>query len=198
MGIKRLTRLLLLVLIIAGCGKSNNAPSSANLRFTVLDDFGSPAPGATVYLYNSEHDYLNNVNVVTSQATDNSGTVLFTNLKPIVYYYYIGRSTDCSSNYFTTNHLSNSLTGGTTSDVSALINQTGNVNFNNFSADPYYVYFNGTLWGTVNGKSYTSVVVKPGNYAIHVKQASGFATTPLEEDFTATIATCGAGNVNFP
>jgi 5-hydroxyisourate hydrolase-like protein (transthyretin family) len=189
---------LALIAASLSCNKNNNTPSSADLQFSILDDIGSPASNATVYLYRTEYDYANNVNLVASQVSDNNGTALFTNLSPIAYYYYIDRTNDCATNYFTTNHTSNALTAGITNNISVLINETGQVNFNNYSADPYYVYFNGNLWGTVNGKVTETAVVKPGVYNIHIKQASGFASTPIEEDFKATISTCGTGNVNFP
>jgi len=183
------------IIFIVGCVK---APTTGSLQFSIIDDIGNPAANASVFLYNTENDFFNNRNLIASQVSDNNGVTVFTNLNPQTYYYFISRSSDCANNDFTPHTTLNSVSAGTTVTENATINETGQLNFNNASADPYKIYINGNYWGTVNGNSSATVDELVGTYSIEVRQASGFVNTPNIEDFNATVKVCSTGNVNFP
>ena len=181
------------------CTKPDNNPSSStSLKFSVVVNVGNPVSSATISLYQSQTDYTNNTNVVSTQATDNNGMATFSSLSGIVYYYTILRSSDCSSNVTATNHTANALTSGTSNTISVVVDQVGQMNFVNSSSNPYYVYINGALWNTVNGMSTQSAYANVGAYAIEAKQVSGYAVYPTDEKFSVNVTACSNTNVPFP
>src|SRR5205823_5619606 len=123
---------LFLLLSFSSCNKNNSTTANANFQFTILNESGQPADKTVITLYKTENDYYYDQNAVASQTTDNNGIAIFSNLSPVSYYYYIFRSDDCASNYFTTNHTSNALIAGQTNYLSVLINERGHITLNNF------------------------------------------------------------------
>lgn len=56
------------------------------LHITVRDELGNIAEGATVQLFETEEDYLEEKNVIAEGTTDKNGNVKLKDLKAIVYY----------------------------------------------------------------------------------------------------------------
>ncbi len=56
------------------------------LHITVRDELGNIAEGATVQLFETEDDYLKEVNVVAEATTDKYGIAKLKDLKAIAYY----------------------------------------------------------------------------------------------------------------
>ncbi len=86
MKIKVLNHAFLLVLLFStfiGCRKEIN--TTGDLEVYVEDINGTAIVGETVYLYNNQADF-NNVIYSETKTTNNSGRVIFLNLKPGVYY----------------------------------------------------------------------------------------------------------------
>jgi protocatechuate 3,4-dioxygenase beta subunit len=91
---------------LGACTKMDNTPPT-ELKLTVIDNNSNVVSGASVTLYEGQTDYQNNTNAVVSGLTDANGNIYFSNLSPIVYYYYIESGT--LNNDYTTNHFSSAL-----------------------------------------------------------------------------------------
>ena len=86
MKIKTLKLLIVtLVLLIAFTSCRKDEDTTGDLEVYVEDINGVPIVGQTVYLYNNQADF-NNVIYSETRTTNNSGRVIFLNLKPGVYY----------------------------------------------------------------------------------------------------------------
>jgi hypothetical protein len=56
------------------------------LHITVRDDLGNTTEGATVQLFETEDDYLNEEHIVAEGISDKRGIVKFKDIKAIAYY----------------------------------------------------------------------------------------------------------------
>jgi hypothetical protein len=174
------------ILIITNCKKDN--PPTA-LQITVTDNLGSPSVGATATLYPSQSDLNNKTNPVSSNVTDASGKVTFTNLAAQQYYWFIENSCLNNANGAET---TSALTPNVTTTTTTVLSQTGTLKYVNNSTDPYQVFINGTLRFTAaGGQSYIDNYIPVGSYTIRVLQVSGYAVYPTDESFTGTLS-CGA------
>ena len=74
------------LLTVVGCRKEIVVvAATGDLVVNARDGAGASLVGHTVYLYNNQSDFNNNVYSQT-RTTDNSGQVVFLNLNPGVYY----------------------------------------------------------------------------------------------------------------
>jgi PKD repeat protein len=180
---------------------SNNISILAptELKITVLDATTNIVSGAIVKLYTNATDLQNQTNQVNQSLTTNTnGFVVFTNLQPIKYYWYISKS--CQNNYNTTVTTTNNLTANTQTIVNSQITSTGNLVFNNNSTNPYKVEVNGVvLYSSMAGgtsNTYNSAPI--GSYTIKVTQLSGYVFTPTINTYNGVL-TCGSSlTVTFP
>ncbi|MCK9639856.1 MAG: hypothetical protein M0R39_08100 [Prolixibacteraceae bacterium] len=78
--------LFFMLLSVAGCRKEIVVVvATGDLVVNARDGAGTSLVGHTVYLYNNQADFNNNI-YSQSATTDNSGQVVFLNLYPGVYY----------------------------------------------------------------------------------------------------------------
>ena len=74
------------LLSVAGCRKEIVVvTTTGDLVVNARDGAGASLVGHTVYLYNNQADFNNNLYSQTA-ITDNSGQVVFENLSPAIYY----------------------------------------------------------------------------------------------------------------
>lgn len=101
---------LLTILTLLSCKKedTSNPGSTTSLTITV-NSLGSPVTaGVNVTLYASSTDWENKTNAIGSKITDNNGTVIFTNLSPVKYYFFA--SSGCLNNGFNAVSTTGSIT----------------------------------------------------------------------------------------
>jgi hypothetical protein len=193
--LKLLSFLCLAVLLSSGCNKDTQNPTA--LQITVLNAANDAVGGASISIYKTQTDLANNTNIQDIQYTDSRGSATFDNLSPIVYYYNIYRSSDCSNNAFSTSK-TGSLSPGQINTVTVHVDQVGQLTFNNTSGDAYDVTINGTLWRHTAAHSSASMAAKVGTYAVHVKQVTGVTGTAVEKDYNPSVTSCGTQTVSFP
>lgn len=78
-----------LVFLQFSCKKTEYVQSSPQLLITVMDDNVVLIEGATISLYNNEHDYETRSNLVTSLVTDSKGQALFEDLQEQKYFFSV-------------------------------------------------------------------------------------------------------------
>ncbi len=186
----------------SGCSKSNDAPSTppvptTALQITTTDGLGNKLAGATVTLYSSQTDWKNSTNPIVSGVTNAFGAVTFDNLTSLQYYW--SASMDCENNVNGSATTTTPITTHITTSITTVLTGTGTLKFVNNSANPYSIYINGALAGTVAGNSIGQIINKPiGSYSIRVLQNSGYLISPTDETVNGTL-TCGATlTITFP
>jgi hypothetical protein len=185
-----------LLLIILGCSKTNVQPTS--LKITVVDNLANPVNGATVTLYGSEHDYLNQTNPIGAPVTTGAdGVAQFSaGLMPLSYYWVASKG--CTNNWFGTITTSGPLIANTVYTVNSIIADTGILTFVNTSTNPYAVYLFGESFGTAAPGATLSYHALAGSYSIRVVQQSGYALTPTDETYNGNLNCGGALTTTFP
>ncbi len=161
-----------------------------SLELTIKDIVGNIVPGASVMLYSTRTDWENSTHPVTgsSKITDASGKVKFTDLSSIRYYYDVAAG--CKNNAHGNNSVS-ALSANANNTTEVIILNTGNIEFNNTSSDPYSIYVNGTYWGDVQPGSTGYDNFEPtGAYSVRVLQVSGYIVSPTDNTFTSNL-NCG-------
>lgn len=182
--------------LLASCSKSSS-PQPTSLQITVINSVGNPVIGASVTLYSSQTDLLNNTNALGSSTSDSKGMVTFSNLSAIQYYWLA--QDGCENNVNSSVTSQTPLTANINNTVTSTLSGTGTLKFVNTSANPYHVYVNGVLSGDISGGQSGDEYYAPiGNYTIRVVQISGYAVTPTDESFTGTLS-CGSSlTTTFP
>jgi hypothetical protein len=117
---KKINMLLFIVVVIAtfsSCKKDEEVkPDPTRLQLTVRDELGNAVAGSAVKLYASETDWENETNQVGStQISDASGNVTFSDLSNIKYYWLAEK--DCKNNVNGSNTTANTLTANITNTV---------------------------------------------------------------------------------
>ena len=196
---KKIITLLFAAAIFASCAKEKNtAPANQTaLKITVTTASGTPVANAIVTLYSSSTDWENLVNALDSRVTGADGTATFTALQAKKYYWFARN--DCFTNGFNTVSSAGPITINVTNTASTKIEQTGQLVFNNKSANPYQVYINGVSSFEVPGNTIKTLKYKPaGFYTLRVLQLSGYVITPTDLTYTGTLACGGSLTTMFP
>lgn len=191
---------LFMMVFFLSCSKDSPAPvvTPTSLELTVRDELGNPAIGATVKLYSSATDLVNDINTVAlPQLSDASGKVKFSDLASIKYYWYAEK--DCKNNYNGGVTSSNALTANTNTSFNVIMSSTGSLKFVNTSSNPYRVYINGTVAFDMNGGTTQYKYKMPtGAYTLRVLQLSGYLFTATDLTFNGTL-NCGSTlSTTFP
>jgi hypothetical protein len=182
-------------LFLFSCSKSPDTiqvtPVNTSLEISLKDDLGNSVTGATVKLYSSESNYLNEGSQVqTSKTSGSNGVVLFENLTSIKYYYNAEK--DCLTNAFGAVTTTNNLSANYKNTVTVVLSKSGTLKINNISTNPYDVYINGVLKITnMAGGNLKTFKVGLGTYNIRVLQKSGYILYPTEKTYTGNIS-CGS------
>lgn len=171
-------------------------PPPTQLKIKVVDDGGNPIAGASVTLYRSKADFINNTNPVATTVTDAHGYMFFSNLSPISYYYYI--QDDCLDNYNGNTHLSEALSPNVLNTYDPItISSVGIIKLINNSSDPYEVKLDGAVvLSSLQGSIASKIDEVPaGAHTIEVVQLNG----PNDIIISNVDVICGTTTVvNFP
>lgn len=175
-----------------------NITNPTSLQISVKDNIGNPVSGATVKLYSTETDFINETNqVLTTQSTNTSGVVVFKPLTASKYYWKIVNG--CQRNIYTSYTSTSALTLNINNLVTCVLGGTGTLTLINNSANPYDIYLNGTLqFVNMAGGSRKDLLVPTGNYTIRVLQKSGYVLTPTDKTYTGSLVCGGTLSTTFP
>lgn len=179
-------------LSLFSCSKTTiTTPPSTSLEISLKDELGSPVVGATVKLYSSESDYLNERGQIQGSKTSNSaGVVLFENLSSIKYYFSANK--DCLTNAFGGVATSTVLASNTKNMTTAVLAKSGTLKITNTSSNLYDIYINGILEiPNMAGGTTSSFKAGVGTYNIRVLQKTGFLLIPTDKTYSGSI-TCGS------
>ena len=80
------TLILMVFMTFSQCAAAQKKLLPTNLRVTVIDGKGNFVEDATVSIYSTEEDYINNENVLKVDRTDGKGRVTFKKMGPQVYF----------------------------------------------------------------------------------------------------------------
>src|SRR5690606_37544384 len=151
------------------------------------DDLGNTITGASVKLYSSQTDWSNGTNQVgTTQFSDASGKVKFSDLSSIKYYWLAEK--DCKNNVNGGVTTTSALTANVNNTVNVILSSTGTLKFVSTSSNPYRIYINGTAAFDMNGGTTQYKYYMPtGSYSIRVLQLSGYVFTPTDQTYTGTL-----------
>lgn len=184
-------------LFFSSCIKTSTIPTQ--LQIQVVDEQGYAISGAKVSLYKSEQDFLNDKNLIGTTYTDENGYLYFSNLSPIVYYYYV--QSGCKDNFNTTYYLSQPLTANKLNEFSFItLKVSGKISVANSSQFPYDVYVDNILKYSSQPANTTLDIteVSGGSHTVKVIQVSGYSTIPINETFTVNVS-CGVSpTVTYP
>lgn len=172
-----------LILVFISCTKEDKkAPTQLQLKVT--DKNGDIVSGATIYLYNTESDWVNGTNYVYSFYTDSKGVALLTN--PDAKRYYISAIYNClQSKMFTNTDNTVVVAANTTTSKNIQLYGVGKMSFrNNYTglSIQYNVYKNSVLIGSYNLAPLGQTPVflfEDGYYDVSVKNlATGAVANP--------------------
>ena len=199
--IKRLS-LLLIIALFFGCSKEDSTSLTlppTTLKIVVNDDAGNPVSQAQVKIFGSQSDYNNNLQLFTTQLTNNQGEASFS---PVNTYntYYWRVTKDCKTSVFDTNNNHNNLflLSNAVNTYSTTISDKGILIFTNNSSNPYNVYVNDQLLITMDGNSTKSYYYPPANYSIKVVQQSGYVLYPTIQTYNVTSSCNSILTTSFP
>jgi len=182
---------------VNSCTK-DNVPTPTSLEITLLNDSGNTMTNASVKLYSSEEDMKNGTNQVgTTQLSNESGVVRFSDLSNIKYYWFAEKGCENNANsIFTT---ASPLTLNTNNEVNVIMSGTGNVRLESTSTNPYQVYINGVPVFEMSGGSTREIYFMPiGSYSIRILQLSGYLIYPTDETYTVILGCGHTKEVIFP
>lgn len=74
----------------------------------------------------------------------------------------------------------------------------GKVRFTNNSSNPYTVYLDGTIKGTVNGNYSQDYSTTLGAHTARVVQNSGYLLYPTDKSYSVTVTSSVMAQVSFP
>jgi len=131
---KKINILLFVVMAIitfSACKKDEEVkPAPTSLQITVRDEIGNIISGSVVKLYASQTDWENETNQVGStQVSDASGVVTFSDLSAIKYYWLAEK--DCKNNVNGGATTTTPLASNVTTTVNAVLSSTGSLSFEN-------------------------------------------------------------------
>ena len=179
------------------CIKTSTAPTE--LKIQVVDNQGYPFPNATVYMYETKSDFLNNKNIVLKTTTDANGYLYVTDLSPLAYYLYV--VSDCYDDFNTNYQLPYALLPNTLNVYDPIVlSSVGQIVVQSNSNYPYQIELDGNIVSSslASGQYITIHEVPAGNHTVRVIQLSGYYPVPLDESFSVNV-TCGnTSQVLFP
>jgi hypothetical protein len=187
-----LLRATVIILIFTSCTKEDKVTPTA-LEIRLIDELGNSVTGANVKLYKSSADMQNNTNQFsTTQISDASGKVIFSNLTAVTYYWFAEKGCQNNVNGISTTA---ALELNKTKVVTSTLSGTGTLELSNQSTNSYEVYINGYYLLMVSGGlQYRYFFVPEGSYYIEVQQENGTGY----KDYTGSI-TCGNTlTITFP
>ena len=93
--------LLAFIFILTGCLEKEYQPVPPQLKIIVKNNYGDFVDQATVKLYETEEDFLNDNNNVDFGLTDSIGNIVFLELQETTYFFRIekGGQSNLESNY---------------------------------------------------------------------------------------------------
>lgn len=181
------------------CIKTIDTPAPTSMQILVQDNLGYPLPGASVTLFGSESDFYNNVNPIATSYTDANGYLYFTNLSPIIYYYYVQYG--CKDNFNGNTHLYEPLVPYSLNTYSPItLSSVGQIKVESNSFYPYQVLLDGVVVVNNLPSQSTATIneIPAGNHSLEVIQLSGYNGSPNYEFFNVVV-TCGDRTiVTFP
>jgi hypothetical protein len=196
----------IVVLLISGCKKEYTKikpaePENDSLKIVVYGErislssnvtTGPAISGVTVKLYQSALDMYNKQNQVgTAQITGTDGSVTFTNLKPIVYFYYAEKG--CENNMVANpqpglgNSTGYELVGGDLNLSYTLVRSGGNIRIINKTGFTVSVVLQSEFWVDDHGPRYT--------FTLSNNQSKYYTAQPTGYYFV-TASRDGAPNLN--
>jgi hypothetical protein len=174
------------------CSKpKDQTPPDTELKLTITNELNNPVSGATIRLFSSQDDLLNETGQIGSTATtDFNGQAVLKGLSSAQYFWLA--SDGCASNR---NGLvtSGPLASGIINTATVQLKPTGTLVLSNNSKDPYKIYLNGTALTNplVGGGTATLKYALTGNYTVRVVQQSGYVINPTDKTYMGTLS-CGA------
>ncbi len=184
MNIRRVGSIVLVLVcfLFVGCSKTQVIFEKPKLFITLKDALGNGVDSATVRLYKNAQDSG------ISQLSDTSGVVIFSNLEPVLYYWFAEKG--CATNRISKNTVNRPLIEGAILYGYSVMYETGTLKITNTSAEPYKVsdsFFDITLPGD------TTYIVYPiaGSRTIHSEKVS----TPGIGKDTLIKTQCGNTNI---
>jgi len=194
------------MIAIASCSKKSNPKPlpPTSLELSIKDNVGNPISGATVELFSSENDLVDaakngvSTNVLSTGYSSSDGTVTFTNLSAIKYYFYAFH--DCENNINGGVVTNNALIANTKNNFTCVLSGTGTLKFVNTSSNPYEIYVNGAVFysSLSGGQTLIHQFATSGSYSIRVLQLSGYIVSPTDKTYTGTLNCGGALTTTFP
>jgi hypothetical protein len=185
--------LTVLCFILLSCSKTsvNYVPPPTTLTIEAIDVNSKPVAGAFVHLYTSQADMENRINEIKSpERTDATGSATFTNLSPIMYYWYA--ESDCMNSMDYSSNTKTPLTASIQRTIISNLESTGRFALENVSNSPFHVYIDGIWVFDVNGGSAKITGKMPiGSHLIRCVQISGYVLTPTDESQTFYLTDCG-------
>ncbi|SRR5450759_1993260 len=174
--------------ILSSCKKE---PTPTSLELTLKDDLGNSVSGASVKLYSSQTDWNNDLNQVgTTQFSDASGKVKFSDLSNINYYWFAEK--DCKNNVNGAVTTTSALTANVNNPLNVILSSTGILKFVSTSSNPYRIFINGTATFDMNGGTTQYEYYMPtGSYSLRVLQLSGYVISPTDITYNGTL-NCGS------
>lgn len=193
---------LVVLTILSSCKKDDDdiqpTITPTSLELTLKDDLGNTITGASVKLYSSQTNWSNGTNQVgTTQFSDASGKVKFSDLSSIKYYWLAEK--DCKNNVNGGVITTSALTANVNNTVNVILSSTGTLKFVSTSSNPYRIYINGTAAFDMNGGTTQYKYYMPtGSYSIRVLQLSGYVFTPTDQTYTGTLNCGQTMTITFP
>lgn len=190
------------LLLFTSCSKKDASTGSSSSSVTALkvvfsDAAGNKVSGATVSLYATENDLLQESSPLKTGITDAQGQVTFSNLSS-ARYWYLGKK-DCQNNMNSYTYTTAAIPANQTSVASTTMQSTGTLRFVNTSSNPYHVYVNGVFVGDQPGGTTANYKYEPtGSYTLRVVQISGYVFSPTDRTFTGVLTCNGTLTTTYP
>lgn len=147
---KSLLKIFSLSLILFASACVDSDPDPTQLEITVLNYSGAVVNEAKVSLYTTESDLINGTNPVSVQYTNSAGKVLFSNLFPVRYFWYIEKG--CNDNSHSSYGSASAIAENVTSTINVIIYpKTNSLYVSSYVSGDFYCYVNGTYYGIIDG-----------------------------------------------
>ena len=198
------TLLIFILISISSCSKDDsltNYETSQNtsMKLSIIDNHGNNVAGAKVSIYQSHSDWEHRTNQIgKTQVTNSQGNVVFDNLSPIKYFWFIEKG--CKNNYNGPVTSQNPISEGHQNIINnIIISSSGTIKLDNYSNNPYNIYINGTFEFALKGNETRYLKnTKLGAYSIKVVQISGYALYPTIKNYNINVKCGQIKAVNFP
>ncbi len=196
---------LFLMVVIGSCskdddtsGKGDPSPSITKLTITVVDESGKAVPNASVKLFLTQDNWINDVNDSNHGVTGNDGVIIFNDV--LNQGYYMSVNSQCLSNNIGNNIKTSTLAIGVNNVVTVRLQLVSSLILKNKSTNPYSVEITGLSKMIMNGGTtlYLTRKVPFGNVKIKALQLSGYILYPTERNFNEYLICDGTKTIEFP